>query len=69
MRLEELLKGWENIEEVFHYQKLPYISKVICLELISRYHDNFFAGHFGISKEDSKVDNKKILLVNDMKKY
>lgn len=48
LRLKRLLEGWENIEEVLYYQSLPYFSEVIRLEVISRYHDNPLAGHFGI---------------------
>ncbi len=40
LRLEGLPKGLEDIEDVFHYQGLPYVPKVICSELISRYHDD-----------------------------
>ncbi len=36
LRSEELLEGWEDIDQVFHYQGLPYVPKVIRSELISR---------------------------------
>ncbi len=39
---EGRLEGWKDIGEVLHYQGLLYISKVICLKLISRYHNNLF---------------------------
>ena len=45
-----LLEGWEDIEQVLHYQGLPYVSKVIRSELISRHYDNLLVGHFGIEK-------------------
>ncbi len=45
-----LLKGWEDIKQVFHYQGLPYVLKVIHSELINRHHDDLIAGHFGIEK-------------------
>ncbi len=47
---KRLLEGLEDIEEVCYYQDFPYVSKVICSELISRYYDNLFVGHFGIKK-------------------
>ncbi len=50
LRPEGLPEGWEDIKQVLYYKGLPYISKVICSELISRYQDNFFIGHFGIKK-------------------
>ncbi len=50
LRLEGLSENWEDIEEMFYYQGLPYILKVICSKLISRYHNNLLAGHFGIEK-------------------
>lgn len=43
-------EGWEDIEGVLYYQSLRYIPEIICLELISRHHDNLLAGHFGINK-------------------
>ncbi len=48
LRSEGLPEGWEDIEQVFHYQGLPYVPKVICSKLISRHHDNSLVGHFGI---------------------
>ncbi len=50
VRLKGLSKGWKNIEEVFHYQGLFYVPKVIRLELINRHHNNLLVGHFGIKK-------------------
>ena len=50
LKSEGLWKGWKDIKEVFHYQNIPYVLKIICLELISRYHNNFFIGYFGIKK-------------------
>ncbi len=50
LRSERLLEGWEDIEQVLHYQGLPYFPKVIRSELISRHHDDSLAGHFGIEK-------------------
>ena len=50
LRSEGLSEGWKDIEQVLHFQGLPYVPKVICSELISRHHDNPLAGHFGIEK-------------------
>ena len=50
LRLEELPEGWEDTKQGLHFQGLSYISKVICSELISRYHNDPLAGHFGIEK-------------------
>ncbi len=58
LRSEGLPKGWEDIKQVFHYKDLLYVPKVICSELISRHHDDFLAGHFGIEKT-CKVIAKK----------
>ncbi len=50
LRLEGLLEGWEDIEQVFYYQSLSYVPKVIRSKLISRHHNYFLAGHFSIEK-------------------
>ena len=46
----EYPKGWDNIDNVLHYQSLLYVPEIIRMELINRYHDNPVAGHFGIQK-------------------
>ncbi len=58
LRSERLLEGWEDIEQVLYYQGLLYIPKVIHSELISRHHDNPFAGHFGIEKTYKLIARK-----------
>ncbi len=58
LRSEELPEGWEDIEQVLHYQGLPYVPKVIHSELISRHHDNPLAGHFGIEKTCKLIATK-----------
>ena len=50
LRLKKLPEGWKDIKKVFYYQGFLYISKVICLELINKYYNNLFTGHFGIKK-------------------
>ncbi len=58
LRLEGLPEGWEDIEQVLHYQGHPYILKVICLELMSRHHDDLLTGHFGIEKTRELIARK-----------
>ncbi len=58
LRSEWLSESWEDIEQVLHYQSLPYIPKVIRSELISRHHDNPLAGHFGIEKTRELIARK-----------
>ena len=53
-----LLECWKNIKQVFHYQDLPYVLKVIYSELISRHHDNPLVGHFGIEKTQELIARK-----------
>ncbi len=50
LSLEGLPEGLENIEQMFHYQNLPYVSKIIRAKLISRQQDNPCISHFGIGK-------------------
>lgn len=50
LRLKKLPEDYKNIEEIFYYQGLLYVLKVVCLGLISRYYTNFLVGHFGIKK-------------------
>ena len=42
--------GYKEINDIFHYQSLPFAPKAIQIELISRHHDNPLAGYFGIEK-------------------
>lgn len=58
LRSKRLLEVWEDIKEVLHYQSLLYIPKVIYSELISRHHDNLFAGHFDIEKIREPIAKK-----------
>lgn len=58
LRSKGLPESWEDIEEVFYYQSLSYVPKKICLELINRYHNNLFAGHFGIEKNRKLIARK-----------
>lgn len=50
IKSKEVPEGWKNIKDIIHYQGLPYMPKVLCLELISRYYDNYLIGHFEMEK-------------------
>ncbi len=58
LRSEGLPKSWEDIEQVLHYQGLPYVPKIICSELINRHYDDTLAGHFGIEKTRELIARK-----------
>ncbi len=58
LRSEGLPEGWEDIEQVLHYQGIPYVPKVICSELIRRQHNDPLAGHFGIEKTCKLIARK-----------
>ncbi len=58
LRSKGLPEGWEDIEQVLHYQGLLYVLKVIRSELISRHHDDPLAGHFGIEKTCKLIARK-----------
>ena len=53
-----LPEGWKEVEGVLQYQRLPYISEIICFKVISRHHDDPLAGHFGIDKIRELVGQK-----------
>ena len=42
--------GYEEIDDIFYYQSLPFVLKAIQTELISHHHNDLLAGHFGIKK-------------------
>ena len=54
----EKCESWEEIDGVLHYQVLPYVPELIKTELISRYHNDLLAGHFGIKKTQELVARK-----------
>ena len=43
---------------MLHHQSLSYISEIIQIELISRYHNDLLVGHFGIKKSRKLVVRK-----------
>ncbi len=58
LRSKGLPESWEDIEQVLHYQGLPYVSKVIYLELISRHYNDPLAGHFCIETTRKLIARK-----------
>ena len=50
LRVRQLVKDKQDIDDVLHYQGLPYVPEIIQTELISRHHDDPLVGHFGIKK-------------------
>ena len=56
---------------MLHYQGLPYILKIIRTELISRYHNDLSACHFGIKKTHEVVARKYYwpMLCHNIKNY
>ena len=68
---EKLPKGWEDNKQVLHYKDLPYVSKVICLDLISRHYNTPFAGYFDIEKTQELIARKYYwpMLQQDIKVY
>ena len=50
LRAKQLVKNWQNINGVLHYQGLPYVPEIIQTEFISKHQNNPLAGYFGIEK-------------------
>ena len=50
--------NYKEIDEIFHYQGLLFVSKAIQTELISRYDNNPLAGYFGIEKTRKLLPQK-----------
>ena len=71
LRAEQLVKDWQDINGVLHYQGLPYVPEIIRIELISRHHNNPLAGHFGIEKTRDLIARKYYwpTLCHDVKDY
>ena len=44
------LDRYKDVNRVLHYQGLLFISEIIQIKLISRYHNIFLASYFGINK-------------------
>ena len=55
---KQLPDGWEDINRVLYYQRLPFVSEVIQTELINQHHDDPLVGHFGIDKTKDLIGCK-----------
>lgn len=55
---ENLPEGWKDIKNIFYYQNLPYISEIICFQIISHHYNDPLAGCFGIKKTKKLVTRK-----------
>ena len=62
---------WNDIDDVLHYQGFSYVPEILRTELISRYHDDPLAGHFGIKKIRELIARKYYwpTLRRDVKDY
>ena len=58
LRSERLPEGWKDIKQVFHFQDLFYVPKVIYSELINKHHDNPLAGYLDIEKTQKLIARK-----------
>ena len=47
---QQKANGYKKIDEILYYQSLPFVSKAIWTERISRHHNNSLASYFGIKK-------------------
>ena len=54
----EYSESWDDIDGVLHHQGLPFVPKIIRIELISRHHDDPLAGHFSIEKTRELITQK-----------
>ena len=45
---QQKVDGYQEIDEIFYHQRLPFIPKAIQTKLISHHHNNSLAGYFGI---------------------
>ena len=55
---EKLGGNWEDFNRILYHKDLPYVPKIIRTKLISRYHNDPLAGHFGIEKTRELVARK-----------
>lgn len=59
IRKLSLKDGYEvDADEVLHWESLPYMSKIIRTELISRHHGNSLVSYFGIENTYKLVTRK-----------
>ena len=58
LRAEQLVKDWQDIDNMLHHQSLSYISQIIQTKFISRHYDNPLVGHFRIEKTQKLFSQK-----------
>ena len=58
IRVKGMKNGYEEVDGILHYQGLLFVPEAIRTKLISRYHDDPLAGHFGINKTKDLVGQK-----------
>ena len=51
-------KGWEDINDLLHFQGLSYVLEIICTKLIGWHYNDPLKGHFGIEKTRELVARK-----------
>ena len=63
--------GYEEINDILHHQRLPFVLKAMQTELISRHYNDPLAGHFGIGKTCKSLAQKYYwpTLCHDVKTY
>lgn len=59
---KDLPGGWKDVKDIFYYQGLPYVPKIIYYKIISRHHDNPLVDHFGIKKTRKLIARKYLWL-------
>ena len=71
LRAGGLPEGWEEVEGVLQYRGLPYVPEIIRSKVISCYHNDSLAEHFGIDKTRELVGWKYYWpsLRKDVKNY
>ena len=62
IRAERLKSDYEEVDEVLHHHKLPFVLEAIRTELISWHYNNPLVGHFGIDKTRELVGRKSYWL-------
>lgn len=71
LRSKKLPEGQKDIEEVFYYQNILYVSNVICSKLISRHYNNPLVDNFDIEKSWELIARKyyQLVLRQDVEVY
>ena len=71
IRFERLKSDYEEVDGVPHHQGLLFVPEAIQTVLISRYHNDLLAEHFGIDKTREPVGQKYhwLSLKKDVESY